>query len=223
MTITTLCLSPGSRWPTPSSKATDHSGRRRAPRRSRCAAASAALRHLVWTLALCSALALPVLSIALPKWQLPIVAIARRPPRCRDRRGRGRTADRTPCAVRSVPARRATTHHDSVLGSRVHDRSRPMSPPAATSQSRGSTIISWQQALLAVWLVGAVDRSWPGIAIGLAAVRWLSRRTQVVTDAPWLPMAQALAADLGVHAAAALPAQRPRRPCRWRRASSVRR
>ena len=32
--------------------------------------ASAALRHLVWTLALCSALLLPIVSLALPKWQL---------------------------------------------------------------------------------------------------------------------------------------------------------
>ena len=38
--------------------------------------ASAALRHLVWTLALCSALFLPVVSLALPKWQLRLVTIA---------------------------------------------------------------------------------------------------------------------------------------------------
>ena len=38
--------------------------------------ASAALRHLVWTLALCSALLLPVVSLALPKWQLQLVTIA---------------------------------------------------------------------------------------------------------------------------------------------------
>ncbi len=36
---------------------------------------SAAVRHLVWTLALSSALMLPVLSIALPRWQLPIVTL----------------------------------------------------------------------------------------------------------------------------------------------------
>ncbi len=36
---------------------------------------SAAVRHLVWTLALSSALMLPVLSIALPRWQLPIVKL----------------------------------------------------------------------------------------------------------------------------------------------------
>ena len=38
--------------------------------------ASAAFRHLLWTLALCSALAVPVLSIVLPKWQLPIITLA---------------------------------------------------------------------------------------------------------------------------------------------------
>src|SRR3954471_22900324 len=38
--------------------------------------ASAALRHLVWTLALCGALVLPVVSLSLPKWQLPILTIS---------------------------------------------------------------------------------------------------------------------------------------------------
>ncbi len=37
--------------------------------------ASAATRHLVWTLALVSALALPALSIALPRWQLNLVTM----------------------------------------------------------------------------------------------------------------------------------------------------
>ena len=37
--------------------------------------ASAALRHLVWTLALTSALVLPVASLALPKWQLPLFTV----------------------------------------------------------------------------------------------------------------------------------------------------
>ena len=37
--------------------------------------ASAASRHLVWLLALCSALALPVLSTALPRWEVPLVTL----------------------------------------------------------------------------------------------------------------------------------------------------
>ena len=37
--------------------------------------ASAAARHLVWALALGCALILPVLSVALPRWQLPVVTL----------------------------------------------------------------------------------------------------------------------------------------------------
>ena len=38
--------------------------------------ASASARHFVWTLGLLSALAAPVLTLALPRWELPIVRIA---------------------------------------------------------------------------------------------------------------------------------------------------
>src|SRR5262245_26936503 len=44
------------------------------------ARASAALRHLIWALALASALMLPLLSIALPKWQLPVIQLAAEQP-----------------------------------------------------------------------------------------------------------------------------------------------
>src|SRR5689334_1447564 len=37
--------------------------------------ASASARHLVWTLGLVSALAAPLLSVALPRWELPIVRV----------------------------------------------------------------------------------------------------------------------------------------------------
>ena len=36
---------------------------------------SAAARHMIWTLALVGVLVLPVLSIALPRWQLPILTL----------------------------------------------------------------------------------------------------------------------------------------------------
>src|SRR5918993_1845569 len=41
--------------------------------------ASASARHFVWTLGLLSALAAPALSVALPRWELPIVTIAASP------------------------------------------------------------------------------------------------------------------------------------------------
>ena len=37
--------------------------------------ASASARHFVWTLGLLSALAAPALSVALPRWELPIVRV----------------------------------------------------------------------------------------------------------------------------------------------------
>ncbi|HEV2248400.1 MAG TPA: M56 family metallopeptidase, partial [Terriglobia bacterium] len=39
--------------------------------------ASAASRHLVWTVTLCAVLALPVLALALPAWEVPILSSAR--------------------------------------------------------------------------------------------------------------------------------------------------
>src|SRR5688500_9975745 len=38
--------------------------------------ASASARHFVWTLGLLSALVAPALSVALPRWELPLVTIA---------------------------------------------------------------------------------------------------------------------------------------------------
>src|SRR4051794_9631640 len=37
--------------------------------------ASASARHFVWTLGLLSALAAPILTVALPRWELPIVRV----------------------------------------------------------------------------------------------------------------------------------------------------
>ena len=38
--------------------------------------ASAAQRHLVWTIALLASLALPVLTASLPRWQVPVISMA---------------------------------------------------------------------------------------------------------------------------------------------------
>ena len=149
---------------------------------------SAAARHLVWTLALCSAVVLPALSFALPKWQLPIVTIASpaaspafaveadtsRPPAAPPRRQRASDAPVAPS-----PASQATGH------------------AGGASAAPTSLRMTWQQALFAIWLTGAL-MILGRLAAGLVAVRWLSRRTQEITDAPWLPMAGELAEQVGV-------------------------
>ena len=152
--------------------------------------ASAASRHLLWTLALCSALALPILTLVLPRWELPLVELARTD---------GPAVQLAePAAVapsgkvpRLEPPRPADTIAQS--SSRA-DAVESSSSAATTSPLDGFT---WPRILLAVWLLGAAMVLARTIA-GLAAVSWLSRRTQEITDAPWLPMARSIAKDMGV-------------------------
>ena len=147
--------------------------------------ASAAFRHLLWTLALCSALAVPVLSIVLPKWQLPIITLAANEVAIAD----VSPSPTAPAPPEITPPSR-TRQTVSSPAATV-----PPTAPVDTSAARAASAfaaVTWQQALFAIWLAGAAIIL-ARMAIGLAAVRWLSRRTQEITDAPWLPMAEELA------------------------------
>ena len=147
--------------------------------------ASAALRHLVWTLALCSALLLPLVSLALPKWQLGLVTV--RPPAA---------------AVESTVAADAPEHPAPSLATaprlgRASHADAGTAEPVAVSHASRLPRMSWQAALLGIWLLGAVAIL-GRIVVGLVAVRFVSRRTQLITDAEWLPMAMDLAEEMGV-------------------------
>jgi HEAT repeat protein/beta-lactamase regulating signal transducer with metallopeptidase domain len=145
--------------------------------------ASAAVRHLVWALALASALVLPVLSVALPRWQLPIVTL---------------TNPATPTAFddTAVPAPLPTL-------ARNVDTSRHIAPAPASAASSPVAAqsftprISLSMALVTIWAIGAIAVV-SRLAMGLIAVQWISRRTVRVVDAPWLPLALELAASLGI-------------------------
>ena len=68
--------------------------------------------------------------------------------------------------------------------------------PRASTASTG-TLVSWPAILFGVWLIGVlliVGR----LVAGVLAVQWMSRRTERVTDAPWLDQAKSLAARLGI-------------------------
>jgi HEAT repeat protein/beta-lactamase regulating signal transducer with metallopeptidase domain len=146
--------------------------------------ASAALRHLVWTLALCSALFLPVVSLMLPKWQLRLVTIASPAP-----------VETTVAAPAAEPAAAALAEAPR-LGRAGHTAA---DTAVAADVSRAAWLprFSWQSALIGLWLLGAVAIL-GRIAVGLAAVRFVSRRTQPITDAAWLPMAMDIAEEMGV-------------------------
>ena len=147
--------------------------------------ASAALRHLVWTLALCSALFLPVVSLALPKWQLRLVTIASPAP-----------AVETRTAAPAAEPAAASLAEAPRLGRAGHTAGETAAP-ADVSRAPWLPRLSWQSALIGIWLLGAVAIL-GRIAVGLVAVRFVSRRTQLITDAAWLPMAMDIAEEMGV-------------------------
>jgi HEAT repeat protein/beta-lactamase regulating signal transducer with metallopeptidase domain len=146
--------------------------------------ASAAVRHLVWTLALVSALVLPALSLSLPRWQLPVI-----------------TLDSQASPVSSVDSQPApplrTVARREPAAPITETAAAPAAPAPAVAASTTQPSLSWTTLLAAVWLIGMaaiVGR----LLVGMLAVQWMSRRTETIADAPWLPLARALAAELGL-------------------------
>jgi HEAT repeat protein/beta-lactamase regulating signal transducer with metallopeptidase domain len=154
--------------------------------------ASAALRHLVWTLALCSALLLPVVSLALPKWQLPLITFASPATRVENRVEKNVESTVAPHAAAPIAPFTATAPPLRRAGHATADTA-----PADAARAAWLPGLSWQSALIGIWLLGAIAIL-GRIAVGLVAVRFLSRRTQLITDAEWLPMAMDIAEEMGV-------------------------
>ena len=152
--------------------------------------ASAAARHLIWTLALVSALALPALSLALPRWQLPIVTLASNAPGVSD------APDAAPAIAMHRDA--ATVKPaDAVNESAPAASPMPSAPSQVTSSASSLPQLSWTAIIAMVWGAGAL-LVLGRLALGLLAVQWMSRRTERVADAPWLALARRLAAEIGV-------------------------
>ena len=201
-------VSPGCRWRTPSAKALVLLGAAGlaslALRR-----ASASARHLVWTLALLGALAVPALSIALPRWQVPLVTIPAAP---------ATPGGGTRCTPPHLaPPARAPCSHPSRPTSAAGRSSAASRPPSASPRPPHRT--ASQRRPLADARGGRLARRLradprPPV-VGLIGVQWMSRRTEVVADAPWLPLARRLAAELGVSTRVDLPAAARARRCRW--------
>jgi beta-lactamase regulating signal transducer with metallopeptidase domain len=161
---------------------------------------SAAARHLVWTCALLAALALPLLSFALPRWQMPIVTIE---------------ATQTPAAspVRADAA--AAQQMATKMRSRLETVSRESdAAEVARASQPSSNAMSWPAAVAVVWIIGAA-LVLARLGLALAAVHWLSRRTHVVTDAPWLSMARDIAARMGVARITFRRGPNPSMPMAW--------
>ena len=136
---------------------------------------------MIWTLGLMGALIVPALAMALPRWEVPLVRLSTE------------TVDAPPPAAIPAPApprlRITGRRRRQTMPRRAQD------PPTRRRQTRA--LPSWSTSLLLIWSIGAlliVGR----MLVGLVAVQWMSRRTALVTDAPWLAQARELARDLGL-------------------------
>ena len=144
--------------------------------------ASAAARHLIWTSALLASLALPVASALLPDWQVAVLNVA---------------APAAPAAaVVDTPFTLAQNDHGVVSAP-------AMSSPIARTRAESTGLITsladagWPTWIALTWAAGSI-LILGHLLVGIGAVHSLARRTEVATAAPWLALAQALAADLGI-------------------------
>jgi len=153
---------------------------------------SAALRHIIWTLALAGVLVLPMLSIALPHWQLNLVTIESASHPVSSFQLPASTFEPTENQPRAADRQTMTPG----LHRNRSDAQIPISGRQAFA-SPGRTPLSWSSVLLTVWLIGAL-LILTRLVAGVIAVQWMSRRTERVSDAPWLAQARALAVELGI-------------------------
>ena len=171
---------------------------------------SAAARHMVWTLALIGVLVLPALSMALPRWQLALVKVndrvelpapssqlpalnAEAPASGFHRAAEDDSSQSDPAASRMTGP---SAFPEAAVSPGVSERS-AMSAPVPPPEVLTAANVSWPALLLLVWAVGA-SLVLGRLAAGIAAVQWMSRRIERVSDAPWLPQAHSLANMLGV-------------------------
>ena len=146
--------------------------------------ASAALRHFIWTLALVSALVMPLLSMALPRWEMPIVTVKTASPVA------GPIASEPDVAAPPRLNRQAPEANDSPTVT--------VGGASTRSDSASSRFaISWPRALFAIWALGLLLVA-GRMLVGVIAVQWMARRSDRVLDAPWMKMAIGLASEVGV-------------------------
>ena len=148
--------------------------------------ASASARHLVCLLALAGLVALPLLSLGLPGWRLPVLAVSAASP----------MPAASPPVMSTAPALTGTGTQTKVI---------PFEPPSARLASLlvlpppapAPRPFPWLSFLTALWLGGALLAGLRPL-LGLWGIARLSQESAAVADAPILAQASECASALGL-------------------------
>jgi beta-lactamase regulating signal transducer with metallopeptidase domain len=152
---------------------------------------SAAVRHLVWSLAMVGLLGLPLLSLALPRWYVPVPAVW--------------AAEPAPAAAEAPPPSPAVAELPPSAGPDINPVIAPVAlgapredpvgtpgPEQAVAPDAPPVLPGWAWPLVA-WAAGAVLATLP-ILVGLLMLRRLRR----VADGPMAALLDQLASQLGL-------------------------
>jgi|GEM_PF-1594326 len=148
--------------------------------------ASASARHLVCLLALAGLVALPLLSLGLPGWRLPVLAVPAASP----------MPAASPPVMSTAPALTGTGTQTKVI---------PFEPPSARlapllvlpPPAPAPRPFPWLSFLTALWLGGALLAGLRPL-LGLWGIARLSQESAAVADAPILAQASECASALGL-------------------------
>ncbi len=146
--------------------------------------ATASLRHLVWTWSLAGMLAIPALSLVLPRWQLPLLSA---PMAAGVSEMIALPTAAAPIADRRIDIRDGTL--DSRTPSDVASQAAQTSPDNSPRDWIGSLILLW---------LGGVAAGIITIAGGFLALRRIARQSRELTDAQWTGLIAEMSLRLGI-------------------------
>jgi beta-lactamase regulating signal transducer with metallopeptidase domain len=158
----------------------------------------------VWVLGLVAALIVPALSLAVPKWELPVlraswVGAVAVPPAGGGHGDLAVPPEGGSYGNLAVPPK-GGNHTDGVVPAEAGSYGNLAVPPEGGSDGTNPVDggkYGYATILFAIWAAGAalvLGR----LLLGLAAVQLMTRRTREAADGPWMPVARELAQSLGL-------------------------
>jgi len=152
--------------------------------------ASAATRHLIWTTAIAGVLALPLLSVVVPAWDVPLLSVAAQV------RAPGESAAAVGAGLRQTEAVTATTQSEPTVPTLTASDTEVRTQGGTLSQ-RLLGRVSPRGGVAFVWLLLATLML-ARLAIANMRVTSWQRSSRPVEDGRWLTLARRLTREYGI-------------------------